>query len=271
MIQKKIGLRELQMIELDILSVVDAICNKQKLTYYLAYGTLLGAVRHKGFIPWDDDVDILMPRPDYENLIKHLREGALPTGYSVFSINDLHYIYPYMKVVRTDTQVTEKKLEAPYDASPVWIDIFPMDGIPESLWKQKRMYFISRFLRNLLYIAIVSTDKLTGLEKIGTAVLKPFMQLIGPHRISTWIDNHARKVRFESTPYMGNVVWAEGSFETLEKEVFTPSMPLIFEGREFTAPQCYDQHLQEQYGKYWELPPEDKRVSHLDSECYILF
>lgn len=270
MTKKRIDLRELQMIEFEILSVFDSVCEEHGLTYYLAYGTLLGAVRHKGFIPWDDDIDLLMPRPDYEKLITLLSEGALPQEYSFGDLDDPSYIYPYMKIFKGNTSVLEKKLESPFNESLIWIDVFPMDGLPESPIKRAYTFMITQTLRNLLYTAIVRTDHLEGKERFGTILLKPVSRLIGPHRISLLIDRNARRYRYEKSNHAGNVVWAEGSKEAVDKTFFTPTVEILFEGKEFPAPERYQEHLHDQYGDYMQLPPEDQRASHLSSECYIL-
>ncbi len=268
--KKNINTREVQLLELEILKVLDKVCAEHSLRYYLAYGTLLGAVRHKGFIPWDDDIDLLMPRPDYEKLIGIMKKGALPQGYALGHIDDDSYIFPYAKIFKENTLVVEEKLKPPYRESMIWIDIFPMDGIPQSERIQRSIFLKTIALRKFLYTAIVDSRKVHGIEKIATVLLKPFSSLVGPHRIAKKIDRLSKKIGFAESPFSGNIAWGDGVFEKIDTASFLPSVPLTFEGEELPAPQNWNQHLQDLFGDYMQLPPEDKRESHLGEGCFII-
>ena len=139
MSSKNINLEELKKIQFDILKKVAAFCEKNKIKYYLGYGTLLGAVRHKGYIPWDDDIDIIMPRPDYLRFIEIFNKSTPSPELKVLS----HYIdknhpYPFIKLINTKTkQVSHSSIK--YDMG-VCIDIFPLDGLPKSIHKSNFLY-----------------------------------------------------------------------------------------------------------------------------------
>src|SRR5690554_5073793 len=125
----KIELPAVQALELQILKVFANICDKKNIPYYLASGTLLGAVRHQGFIPWDDDTDVLVPRKEYNRLIKVLETGVLPAEYSYETLSNKEHFLPYVKIFYNDSLVVEKRLEERYNQTKVWLDVFPMDGL----------------------------------------------------------------------------------------------------------------------------------------------
>ena len=127
---------ELQKIELEILKYIDKVCKENNLTYFLAYGTLIGAIRHKGFIPWDDDVDIQMPRDDYNKLCDILKEEN--GRYKLLDHKEgLGYIYPFAKVIDSNTRLIETGLTETVNMG-VYIDIFPIDGTPNDFKKRKK-------------------------------------------------------------------------------------------------------------------------------------
>lgn len=268
--RRKIDLRELQLIELDILRVFDTLCKEHGITYYLAYGTLLGAVRHKGFIPWDDDIDVLVPRPDYERLATILKHGTLPGGYGYGSLEDPGYVYPYMKLYYKYSLVHEKKFEEAFQETPIWIDIFPIDGLPSRPSCISARYAINKQLRNLLYTALVNPSMLTGAQKYMTIMLKPFAKTIGAHRIALWIDKLSRRIPYASSHMVGNVAFGFGPCEAIEREKLSGAVSLEFEGVHFMVPKCYECQLRDNYGNFMELPPLEKRQSHLGEECFLL-
>lgn len=126
---KKLSSEEIKQIELNLLLKLDEICKKYKLRYYLCGGTLLGAVRHKGFIPWDDDIDVLMPREDFEKLLRLEKAETRYGGKDCF-LKSGNSIYPFIKLINTNTVLKEKYLSEEFTTG-IWIDIFPLDGMPD--------------------------------------------------------------------------------------------------------------------------------------------
>lgn len=268
--KRRINLRELQLEELRILCVFDELCKEHNINYYLAYGTLLGAVRHKGFIPWDDDIDVMLPRPEYRKLQKIVSEGKLPQGYSYGDIDKKEYIYPFMKIYNENSYVKEDKLEDGSNESPIWIDVFPMDGLPSSKFKIKLIFFIHKAIRMFSYTAIVNSKKVDGLERVATILLKPLAKLIGSNNISRFRSYLATRFNYEKSTYIGNVLTGVGPSNAIEKEIYLPKKLLEFEDRTFPAPLNYERHLTDLYGNYMKLPPEENRKSHLNEECFLL-
>ena len=128
--RKKLNSDEVKKIELQLLLKFDELCKKHDLQYSLCGGTLLGAIRHKGFIPWDDDIDVMMPRDDFEKLLKLEKTQASDQVEKLVSWKSGKSIYPFIKMINTKTVLKEKYLDKEYTTG-VWIDIFPIDGMPE--------------------------------------------------------------------------------------------------------------------------------------------
>lgn len=150
-------IRDIQECILGIMKAVDKVCREHNLTYYMIAGTLLGAVRHRGFIPWDDDADIALPRRDYEILISHADEW-LPKHYRlVNSSTDKKYPYPFARI--HDTRTTYKPYRDFGYVGGVPLDIFPLDGMTESGASRWWHYFKYRFLVHLLYFITVNPGK----------------------------------------------------------------------------------------------------------------
>ena len=125
---REITLEERKALQLDILVKIDAICRDKGFRYYLSSGTLLGAVRHQGYIPWDDDIDLTMPRPDYEAFYSYFTANNNDADLQLISYRDKTSIYPFCKMVNPKTTVVEHYVDPQYQTG-VWVDIFPLDGV----------------------------------------------------------------------------------------------------------------------------------------------
>lgn len=266
--QKPIDLQTLQSIQAKMLKVIADLCDSHGLRYYLASGTLLGAVRHQGPIPWDDDLDIQIPRPDFTKLLEILKSGVLPDNMEYSWLDANSHGVPFLKIYLKDSMVLESKLEKRHMTSKIWIDVFCIDGLPSSRRQLKRVYAISKFLRNFLYTGIVKPSSVHGIEKLGTILVKPVSKGIGHHRIAVWLDKFSQRYDFNASEMIGNLSWGEHVGEALEKIKYLPVEDLKFGEYVFHCPKGYDEHLNNLYGDYMTLPPENKRSSHLIG-CYI--
>ncbi len=250
----------LKEIMLEILQQFAQFCEKWKLRYYLACGTLLGSVRHKGYIPWDNDVDVWMPRPDYEKLIKILKKEKINSNIECLDYREVR-TFPFLKLIDNRTVLKEHFLVTEKTLG-VYIDIFPLDGLPDSLREQKKILNKVRFYYKLYAFANYRFN--TGsnfIIKIIKNICYPFSRLVSSYRVCDKLDKLCKNYEYDKSRYVGNIVWGEGERDVFLKEYFNVSYGM-FENMEFRIPGGYDQILKQRYGEYMVLPPESKRVIH---------
>lgn len=248
--------------EVSILRAFHEFCENNHLVYSLAYGTLIGAVRHKGFIPWDDDIDVVMPRPDYERFIGLAVSGVFPEGCRVQATEVDGFIQSFAKVI--DPSITVKSGRNRSETKEwLWIDVFPIDGLPEQK-KQAFFYFKAK-----VYGALSVADQLDPSYKSSLAmqlVARVFGPIARHSSLTSWAALKLRKLSishsFSTTEEAGVIGWGFGQSEAFPTSWFTDRILLPFEGHRFYCPRHYDAVLSSQYGDYMTLPPEDKRVTH---------
>ena len=255
---QELSIREVQLSCIEMVRAFDAFCRKHNITYYLSGGTMLGAIRHRGFIPWDDDVDIMMPRKDYEKLLKI---GFEHDRFRIQNLNNSpEYARPWSRITDTHTeQISQVYFKG--DTYAVFIDVMPMDGLPESAFKTKLHYKRMRFLDALNKGAkrafIEENERMAFLKRMA-------MKLIGvkgARKIAIRIDKLAQKWPFEGSKYRGvSVVSHYGVKEKLKAEVFDQTIEVEFEGMQLMLFSGYESYLKNIYGDYMKLPPEEKRV-----------
>ncbi len=256
---------EIKQISLEILLEVDKFCRNHSIRYFLSYGTLLGAIRHQGFIPWDDDIDIVMPREDYEKFIA-LYSSEENSKYKIVTMEtDAYYHLPFMKLMDPSTLKVEA-IDNYSDVRGIEIDIFPLDGLSDNYskaCKQLRKTQLILKLRNL------SLYKGHGSKNLFTFSFKLFFTKYCKYRgFKYWLKKAeviAKKYKFNQCEYVGNISTLDyGNRQIFKKEFFLDSVDVIFEGHYFKAPKEYKYILEQLYGNYMELPPIDKQVSHHD-------
>lgn len=257
---KVVESEELKKIQLDILDSVTQFCEKRGLRYYLAYGTLLGAVRHKGYIPWDDDIDIHMPRPDYERFLKEY--NATESLYKVVSPeSESCYRVPFAKVHYPETIVEEFHFKP--DVFGVYIDIFPLDGV-ESQAQAKECGELRRLMhvKNSVFLKSMSLTR-----KLRLAITKLILLPISLSTLLKRIKAIATRCKYDNSENVCSLMSRTAVREILPRSVFDDYILLSFEGKEYRAAKGYDQYLKANYGNYMQLPPEEKRISHHNSEA----
>lgn len=256
-------LKKLHEVELEILDEVVKICDKYNLTYFLVGGTLLGAVRHQGFIPWDDDLDVGMPRKDYEKFIK-LCSKELNEKY-ILDNKDTNpkYYLNFIKIRKRDT-IFEQDFQENYDGPKgIWLDIFPYDNAKTNTSKKvaiqnkiNRSIFAILHYKNKFFLS----NRKLWIKKIICILFRPVSNrflLNLQDKVLKWNENKEDYNYFvsSSTTY-------DYRTELIEKNKYIPTIKLEFEGKLYKVPKEYDYILTRVYGDYMELPPEEKRITH---------
>lgn len=264
-------MEETKQVELSILSRFDEFCKKHSLTYFLAYGTLIGAVRHKGFIPWDDDIDIQMPRGDYNRLIELSDE--LGTSLRLIAPRDADAEHTFVKIVDERTVKVEggHKYRSDADLRGIDIDVFPLDGQPTDDAKYKKWYKkLRKTYRKIWMRELESTSDLKLSFKIAIALFK-LVRIFLPNR-KKLLDRaealHA-SYPYESAEYVGCVEsYFNGIGNRNPKSAYSKCVLLDFEGEKFPAPVGYHDILTNMYGDYMKLPPKEAQVTHHTNKNY---
>ena len=265
---KELSFDEAKTIELDILLHISDFCKKNNLHYFLAYGTLIGAVRHKGFIPWDDDIDINMPRQDYNWLIENYNKINPNGRYQLISPYSKEARHSFVKIIDTYTVKIEEGIDYNDRYLGVDIDIFPLDGQPNSDEKFNRWYNkLMRVYRIYFYCKI---DQSTSFKK-RTAI--PLLRLLynGGRNALKKAEKLHKKYPYEKSKYIGAVECMFNSRgNRYQKEWFDHAIEAEFEGHLLWIPCGYNQILTQVYGDYMKLPPKEKQVSHHKNKMYLI-
>ena len=258
----ELTLKELQNASLGILADVHRFCQQNAIHYSLDYGTLIGALRHNGFIPWDDDIDIVMPRPEYEHFC---REYTSNNYRLIYYGNDSSALAAFARVV--DCKRTHYETERPWteQESGVWIDIFPIDGVEEDLNLYARRYYSLKKVCSLAYKFRRQNHHIKFGDSLWSKFKTHLARIIGfgGRLPAVMIKHMVRKMRvvpYGSTPYLGQCSCLDDGPIQFPKEDFSDYILLPFEKYEFYAMSGYDHHLRQLYGDYLQMPPEDKRV-----------
>lgn len=257
---KRIELKEQKQIQLDILDSVTNFCEQHGLRYWLAYGTLLGAVRHRGYIPWDDDIDIHMPRADYERFLEIYGKNQ---EYKIITPQtNSNYTVPFAKVFHAGTIMEELKYTS--CVFGVYIDIFPLDGVLNVSQAAKCAQ-----CRRFLFVksnAFVSDQSLV--RKLRLAITKALLFPFSKRFFLNKIHKVATKAAFDDSENVCSMYSRAAVKEIMPRSVFAGDRRLPFEGRMLRVPQDYDKYLTCNYGDYMQLPPEEKRASTHESKAF---
>lgn len=270
---KEMTVQEMKDLQVEILSKVHGFCCENGIRYSMAYGTLIGAVRHKGYIPWDDDIDLLMPRPDYDRFI-HSFNGT-DERLTVFAPElNWDFYAPYANVCDQSTLLDEGKNNSHRGiAMGVKIDIFPIDGTAT----EKETYMKDKAEINGHWVKILSYKKASTaaiFRKFGLrAALKCLLYKVVysplPYaKLQKRINSLARKHGFDNSDFADLMCYSIMKDSRVKKTLFESYAPMEFEGRKFMALTEYDAFLHKIYGDYMQLPPEEKRVTHHTFKAY---
>lgn len=253
-------LQQLKQIELEMLRFFIDICNKENLLYFTVGGTALGAMRHKGFIPWDDDIDVAMPREDYEKFMA-VANKYLPEYYFLQnSFTDKNCPFNFAKIRDSRTTFIEASCQNIKMNHGVYIDIFPLDGYPSQRLRQKMFDIADLVLK--IRISFIFTKKRTNRlrSRIGTFILKT---AIPDYRTAVRLrDRLLKKYKYSSSELIFNCCGAWGKKEMMPKSYFNSGKQGKFEELDVILPENSDKYLTSLYGDYMTLPPIEKRVCH---------
>lgn len=259
---------KLHEIDLNIVKEVVRICDENGLTYYMSGGTLLGAVRHQGFIPWDDDVDLAMPRDDYEKFLEIAPE-LLPIHLQIVNYRtDPKYQYYITRVRNINTKVEEIRIGNDCRYTNASIDIFPLDGTPNPLWLRKIYFFrvmAHRALMSLCYKdSIDRSRKRSEVERVFLAFMEklPIEKVFDAYKEKCRIDKLMRKYKVESADNIGCLMGAYRTKQIVPKSYFGDGKMYQFETITLRGPELYDKYLTQMYGDYMSLPPSESRKVH---------
>ena len=264
-----IDLKNIHRIELDILLEFDRICKKHDIKYQLFAGTLIGAIRHKGFIPWDDDIDVCMLRSEY-NRFESVVDNELSSEYFFQTYEtDPNYMNRFAKIRKNGTVFMENLVKELDIHHGLYIDIFAFDSIELNSLQGKYQIWLLRtinsFLKHRLKIRHETLNQ--GFERTKAKFKHDLIKImpISKLRIENWLLNIMIKFNHKKTEYVADLANpSTGDFEKfmMRRETIEDSIDWDFEGCKFPVPRAYDEVLTRAYGDYMKLPDIDKRVSH---------
>lgn len=263
----KLSVKKAQNISLNILKIVTDICEEKGLNYFLMYGTLIGAIRHNGFIPWDDDTDIMMPRSDYDCLINYLHDNPQELkGLKVFEYR-LQEDYPYMIARISDPNYPIKMKNEKSYGMGIFIDIYPFDGVGSNLRQALKMERKGDHLSSFCYLSTRKHFAVESTKGFFKNVVKfPLFiiaKLIGKDYFQNKLSSLGNYQSYYTSKYVCCLVWASGGNKDIfQREWFNSYVYHRFEHYKFRIPSRYDAILRHIYGNYMELPPENERIGH---------
>ena len=265
--KRELTLTEIQAREYELLKQFDAYCKRHGLTYCLCGGTLLGAVRHKGFIPWDDDIDLMMPREDYERLRDLSRRETVSDCLRVRYPGDAGYPYGFMKAVDTRTVVYERNITRDEQRTGLALDIFPLDRMYVSPWKNRLLLTRVKFWIQVGKVGagMVRAEKDSLKKRLRNLVmllLRPIAACVSYEKAMARVDRIASGRRTLAPYILGNLGWPNQWKDMFPKEVFDSYVDLDFGADKFPCPAGYDAYLTQLYGDYMRIPKEGERAAH---------
>ena len=265
---KELTLEELKKIEFDILKMFDVFCKENNIRYFLAFGTLLGAVRYKKFIPWDDDVDVLVPREDYDRLLNLFQDSE---KYHLYAFEkNKSYRYPFAKLCDMTTSLVETYYPNNGVKLGVNIDIFPLDAFDNDLAKAKEeVKYINKKCACLGFLKTKKIHTKNPIKFIVWSIIVNYCKIRGSAHYIKKVIKKCNRPEQKGSAYVGAKAWCIwGDRGIIPAEAFADSVDIEFEGQMFPAPVGYDTYLTCLYGDYLPEPPKEKQKTHHAFKAY---
>lgn len=254
------NLNKLHAVQVEILDEIVKICKKNNLNYFLIGGTLLGAVRHQGFIPWDDDLDVAMPRKDYERFISICKSELSNKYYLQHISTDKKYWQNFAKIRKNNTLFDEKMVENIETHKGIFVDIFPLDNL-----KKINIFFKAKWsiIKNLEEFALYYRG-IKNKEEINHFLFCKIFSVFGLKNILKFCDFFLKTQTNKETEFLVSYAgtYSRGK-EVYKREWFFPARKIEFENKKYSCPNNNDAILSQVYGDYMTLPPVENRVTHL--------
>lgn len=256
---KEIGIDELKKIQLEMLVKIDSFCKTNNIKYFLSAGTLIGAVRHQGYIPWDDDIDIMMLRQDYDKFIHSFNGKIKDLSVDAPELN-WNFYAPFANVFDMRTILYEKNKSYRGDSISVKIDVFPFDNLPSNefvYWITRNVVLILNSIMRVKRLTLPFKN-LTVKHKIIKCLLCWFPYILAQkiiHKIAISNEKDVESDVFLRTFDIKKPMRAR-------REIFQHAVYVPFENYSFPIPEHADEYLRIRYGDYMKLPPEEERIPH---------
>lgn len=264
--ENKKTVKKIQKIIFDMMCVIDEFCRENGIMYFLSGGTCLGAVRHKGFIPWDDDADLMMPRKDYDRFVElFAKNHPEQYGFGALDVNK-EWKTKHAKVWDKRTLLKNNLIDA--KEIGVFIDILPIDGLPENALIRKLHYKYSKVICALGNSCIRKHYNKGERNLALKRITHFFTSKMDSRFFFRWLNNNASKYSFEKSKYVGAILAEHyGERETILRDQMNKAVYMQFNGRDFPVPIGYDTYLSNLYGDYMTIPKdaEEKGYVHLDN------
>lgn len=256
--------RRIQQLLTDMLNFFHVFCVEHSITYYAAAGTALGAARHQGFIPWDDDIDIALPRPDYERLNKIFNNENKNKRFVLegYNSSDSKFLFPYSKLYDTSTTLVE--FVNPPLKRGLYLDIIPLDGAGTGEGDSRSMI---KTINRLVFIRKMRSILVSKERSFFKNMIVVFFRLIpkcffDDKKACLKIDRMSKRFDYESSKYVTCYVFGNGRKGMVYKSVFGKPTLKQFEGGSVYCPENVDAYLTHLYGNWRVPPPKDKQVTH---------
>ena len=262
-------IRKYQLSQLELVKMMDELCSKLNLKYYIIGGTLLGAIRHDGFIPWDPDIDIAMPRKDYEKVREYFDKNKSERYFYQHYTTEKNHLSPHALIKIKDSHVIFKsahtRFSPQYDG--IYLDIFPLDSAPESKKLQKKQMKKIKHLKKIIYL---KTGYVFPRDKTVKIIIKRIIGLLLSGVSFTYLnrklDEQMQKYNDAPSDYLVSMASHYSYWKQLmPKSVYGVPVRVNFEGIPLFAPEKTDEYLTRIYGNYMQLPPEEQRNTILNT------